>query len=819
MPLSNFPGTVKQDLIFAARTLLKNPGFTAAVAVSVALAIAANSTVFGIVNGLLLGALPVREPSRLVSLNQGRTFSYPDYIDYRDQTSRVFEGLTAHFPFIPANLGGVGEPERIWGQVAAGNYFSVVGVMPAIGRPFTPQEDGTPGRNPVVVLGNGLWRRRFGATRNVIGRQVLLNGRSYTIIGVMPPGFHGTERAMLADFWVPLAMHGQIMPDLAKDNAAGKRDNHWLMLNGRLKAGVSRQQAAAALNVIQRRLDDTYRKSEKPRDPIRLGDSGGLFGGADGFAIGFMAVLAVLVAMVLLIACANVANLMLARAIARQREIGIRLALGASRARLVRQLLTESVLLSVIGAAGGFALASGATVAISRFNLPLPLPIQFDFAPDARVLWFTAALAVLTGIVFGLAPALRATRPDLVAALKQQSTAFGGFRRLGMRNLLVVVQVALSLVLLAGAGLFLRSLQKAASIDIGMRPDRVLLMATNPKLSQYSPEKTRQYLAQLRARVSALPGVRSVSFLDSIPLSIGGTAFDLKAEGAAQGAPDAKPVNTDVYYAGSHFFETMGLPLLRGRDFDKQTDAGSVILNQKAAQRLFQNTDPIGRRLTAENQAYEVIGITRDFKSRTLGEEPAAAAFFYLEARPEDVLSFYGISIVVKTAGDPNAMIRPVRQEIAALDPDLAVSGTETMDQHLDKALLIPRLSAVLLGVFGAVGLTLATVGLYGVMSYSVRRRTREIGIRMALGARAGGVLRLVATQGLALAGIGVAIGLALALLVSRFAASLLYGVSAYDPLTFIVVPALLLAVAVLAVLLPARRAAKTDPLTALRYE
>jgi predicted permease len=519
--------------------------------------------------------------------------------------------------------------------------------------------------------------------------------------------------------------------------------------------------------------------------------------------------------MVLLIACSNVANLMLARAMARQREIGLRLALGASRRRLIRQLLTESVLLSAIGAVGGFALAAAATLAISRFTLPIPLPIQFDFAPDARVLWFTAALAVVTGLVFGLVPALRATRPDLVTALKEQTTAFGSSRRLGMRNLLVVVQVSLSLVLLAGAGLFLRSLEKASSIDIGMRPDRVLLMATNPKLSQYSPEKTSQYLARLRERVSALPGVRSVSYLDSVPLSIGGTSLDFKADGVK----DAKQIAADVYFAGSHLFATMGIPLLHGRDFDKQADAASIILNERMAQHMFPHADPIGRRIMESGKAYEVIGVAKNFKSRTLGEEPSDVAFLYLEARPEDVFSFYGISIVVKTAGDPNAMIRPVRQEIASLDPNLAVSGTETMREHVNGALLIPRLSAVLLGVFGAVGLTLATVGLYGVMSYSVRRRTREIGIRMALGARSGGVLGLVARQGLALAGIGVAIGLALALMGSRFAASLLYGVSATDPLTFIVVPALLLAVAALAVLLPARRAARTDPLRALRYE
>jgi predicted permease len=815
MPKSNFAGTVVQDLNYTARMLLKNPGFTAAVAVSVALAIAANSTVFGIVNGLLLGALPVREPSRLVCLNAGNSFSYLDYVDYRDQTGQVFEGVAAHFPFTPASLGGGGEPERIWGALASGNYFAVAGVQPALGRVFGPQEDAAAGGSPVVVLSHGLWRRRFGAAPSAIGRQAILNGQSYTIIGVMPAGFHGTDRAVLPDFWIPLSMYEQMMPDFAKDPIATKRDAHWLILDARLKPGVSREQAVAALNVVQRRQDDAYRKNERPRPSMRLATSGGLFGGMDRFAIGFMAVLGVVVGLVLLIACANVANLMLARAMGRQKEIGVRLALGASRSRLVRQLLTESIVLSLLGAVGGFVLAAGATTAISRFELPLPIPIRFDFRPDARVLGFTAALAVITGVLFGLVPALRATRPDLVTSLKEQGSAFGSFRRLGMRNLLVVVQVSLSLVLLVGAGLFLRSLQGASSVDIGMRSDNVLLMATDPKLNRYSEEKTRLYLSQLRQRVSALPGVVSVSYLDSIPLSIGGTSYDLKA----QGVKDAKPVNTDIYYVGSRFFETMGLPLLRGRDFDLRMDKAAVILNETLAKRMFPTADPIGQRVTADDKTYEVIGITKNFKSRTLGEAPAASAFLFLEAKPEEVFSFYGISIAVKTAVHPGTMIRPVREQIAALDPNLAVSNIETMREHVDKSLLIPRLSAVLLGVFGVVGLTLATVGLYGVMSYSVRRRTREIGIRMALGARSGGVLRLVAAQGLAVAGIGLAIGFALALAVSRFAASFLYGITPSDPLTFVVVPGVLLAVAVLAILLPARRAAKTDPLSALRYE
>jgi hypothetical protein len=528
----------------------------------------------------------------------------------------------------------------------------------------------------------------------------------------------------------------------------------------------------------------------------------------DRFAIGFMAVLAVLVGMVLLIACANVANLMLARAMARQREIGMRLALGASRRRLVRQLLTESVLLSLIGAVGGFALAAAATVAISRFTLPLPLPIKFDFAPDARVLWFTAALAVATGIVFGLVPALRATRPDLVIALKEQTTAFGSFRRLGMRNLLVVVQVSLSLVLLAGAGLFLRSLQKASSIDIGMRPRscvadghqsqaQPVFAGEDPPVSRPA---SRTCVRFARRTVGKLSRQRSSEHRRNVP------GFQGRWRQGREASHSRR------LFRRRALLRNHGPPVAARPRFRQADRRGVRHPEREDGAAHVSNADPIGRRVMESGKAYEVIGVAKDFKSRTLGEEPSDVAFLYLEARPEDVFSFYGISIVVKTTGDPNAMIRPVRQEIAALDPNLAVSGTETMDEHVDKALLIPRLSAVLLGVFGAVGLTLATVGLYGVMSYSVRRRTREIGIRMALGARSGGVLRLVAGRVWRWRGLAWRSASRLALMVSRFAASLLYGVSATDPLTFIVVPALLLAVAALAVLLPARRAAQDGP-------
>ena len=809
--------TVARDVSYAVRTCRKSPGFTFLVVVSIALGIAANTTVFSIVNAVLLGALPVKEPGRLVNFNEGESLSYPDYIDYQDQAKGVFTGVCAHFPLAPASLGGVGEPERIWGQLATGNYFSVVGVTPALGRGFLPEEDQVAGRNPVVVLSYGLWRRRFAADSGIVGKTVVLNNHGYTVVGVTPAGFHGTFRGIMPEFWVPLSMADQIMPDLTKDHLNEKRNASWLIVDARLKPGISRQQALAAVNVVKSRLDATYHKGENHLKPVRLSTSGDFPGEHAKYALGLMAVLMIVVGLVLLIACANVANLLLARASARQKEIGIRLAIGASRARLVRQLLTESILLSMAGAAGGFLLTMAAIHPISRFELPLPLPIAFTFTPDARVLAFTVALSVLTGIVFGLAPALRATRPDLVTTLKDQGGALGSYRRFGLRNVLVVVQVALSLVLLVGSGLFLRSLQNASSIDLGLRPENVLLMGVDPKLHHYSPEKTRQFVAQLRERVSALPGVVSVSFLDSVPLSIGGTSFDFKIDGGKNGSKEA---NANVYNVGTRFFETMRIPLLRGRDFRLQEGAERVaIINETMAQHLLPGEDPLGRRMRTEDKVYEIIGIAKNSKSRTLGEEPTAIVYLDLTQHPEEVFSFFGISILVKTAANPRTMTRAARAQVAALDSNLAVFGIETMQEHVNKSMLIPKLSAVLLGVFGVVGLVLATVGLYGVLSFSVRRRTREIGIRLAMGASATGVLRMVAHQGMLLAGAGLAIGLAISLALWRLAASLLYGISATDRVTFIGVPLVLLAVAVVATLLPARRASQVTPMEALRYE
>ncbi len=818
--------TLWQDVRYAVRTLSKTPGFALIIIISIALGIGANATVFSIANGLLWGVLPVRSPGRLVAFAQGETLSYPDFIDYRDQTTQVFEGgVCAHFPLVPASIGGKGEPERIWGQLVSGNYFSVVGVTPTLGRGIVPDEDKVLGRDAVVVLSHSLWQRRFGSDPGILGRTVMLNGQEYTVVGVTPAGFTGTDRGFITEFFVPLAMTEQIMPDLAKDQPRSKRDDQWVILNARLRPGVSRAQAAAAVNVVKKRIDDTYRKDQKehPR-PITLDPAGGLLAGSETPAASLMAVLMVVVGLVLLVACANVANLLLARATTRQREIAIRLAMGASRRRLVRQLLTESVLLSLSGAVLGFGLAAIAARAISRFELPLPFPIVFDFNVDLRVLAFTAALSILTGMLFGLAPALRATRPDLVASLKNESSVFGRIRGFGLRNSLVVVQVALSLVLLASAGLFLRSLQHASSIDIGMKPDNILLMAVDPKLHNYSPEKTRQFLSQLRERVSALPGVRSMSFVDTLPLSIGGSSYNFSAAGGKGGTK--QDVNADVYSVGAGYLETMGIPLLRGRDFSLKTDDEHVaIINVTMARHAFGDEEPLGRQMMVASQmgadkiSYTVIGVAADTKSRTLGETPQNCAYLFVEAAPEKVFSFFGISLAVKTSANPQSLVRPLRAEIAALDPTMAVFNTETMQQHVDKSMLLPRISATLLGVFGLLGLTLAAIGLYGVMSYSVRRRTREIGIRMALGANPHSVLALILRQGLTLTGVGLGIGLALALALGRFTASLLYGISGTDRLTLIAVSAVLFLAALVASLVPAYRAAHVAPSTALRYE
>jgi len=810
-----------QNLRFALRSLLNAPGFSCIVIISIALAFAANATVFSVANGLLWGVLPVKNSQDMVMFSEGRSFSYPDYIDYNAQSSEIFEGgVLAHFPLIPASMGGNGTPERIWGQTVSGNYFPALQIGMTLGRPILPEDDRTLGSEHVVVLSHALWKRRFNGNSGIVNQQVMLNGHSYTVVGIAPPGFYGLDRGIVSQFWVPLSMTEEMMPDLT-DMAGGRknRGSNWVMLNARLRTGVSRARAAVLVNVIKKRLDDTYRKDEKNHESLTLQSAGALIAGSITPAYALMGVLMGVVGLVLLVACANVANLLLARATGRQKEIAIRLAMGVGRRRLVQQLMIESLLLALAGAAIGFALAAVAARAISNFKLPLPFPIVFDFNVDLRVAAFTLGLSVVTALLFGLVPALRASNPDLVSSLKDSSPTLGREGRSRLRNSLVVVQVALSLVLLATAGLFLRSLGNASSIDIGFKPDRVLLMSVDPKLHNYSNEKTAEFLKQLREKTEAMPGVRSVSYMSVVPLSIGTADYDFEVPATKNHA--AKKSNANVNSVGTRYFETMSIPLLRGRDFNVQVDdEHAAIINEKMAADMFPGQDPIGQTFSDEKKAkYTVIGVARNSKLRTIGEQAVSCVYFFLNAAPQKAISFFGITVLVKTHGDPERASKALREQIGALDPNMAIFNSETMDDHVDKALLLPRVSALLLGIFGSVGLTLASIGLYGLMSYSVRRRTREIGIRIALGAKPPAVVRMVFRQGLLLTGIGLAIGLGISFAVGRFAASLLYGTSGSDPLTFLVVSVVLLATSGIAILVPAVRAAHVQPTIALRCE
>ncbi len=804
------------DLAYAFRGMRRAPGFTAVAAVSMALGIAASTTIFSMVNATLLGSLPVRDPGGLYTVSGGQTFSFPEYRDFRDQSGGIFDGLAGHFPFAPASLAGGQAPERVWGDLVTGNYFQVVGPPMALGRGVVPPEDSVPGRDSVVVLSDALWRRRFGANRGVIGSSVLLNGHRYTVIGVTAPGFHGTDRGIIVEFWAPLVQRSDFAADIAKD--VESRNTHWIVITGRLRPGVARRQAVAALNVVAAR----GRKSDRPEQhnvpPVTLTEAGGI-PGAGRFLAGFMAMLMVVAALVVLVACANVANLLLARGVERQREIGIRLSVGAGRGRLIRQLLSENLALAAIGAAGGFILAYAASRAITGLRLPLPLPFALDFTPDLRVLAFAALMAVCVSVLAGLVPACMATRLDLVPALKGAGSGSHLFRRFGLRNLLVGLQVTLSTVLVIGGGLFLRSLGSAASMDLGIRPEHVLTFAVDPKTAGYSDERLRQFLNQLESRAGTLPGVRSLAASNMLPLSFSQNSYPFHEAGAGEG----KPVDADVYSVTSPYFETIGIPLLRGRTFRNGTDLKqpTAVISQVMARRLFGARDPLGRIIGAgKDQTYEVIGVAGDSKSVTLGEEVKACVYTYLPRKAgEDLVSLLGMTVLVKTTANPLATLRPLEEELGKLDPNLAVFNAESLESHVTKAFLIPRLCAALFGTFGLLGLALAAVGLYGVAGYSVRSRTHEIGIRMAMGARPAAILWLVAARGMQIVVIGLSVGLAAAWGLSRFTASLLYGINPVDGLTFTAIPAVLFVTALVAVMIPARHAARLDPMRALRSE
>jgi predicted permease len=798
------------------RRLWKAPGVVLAVIVSVGLGIAANATIFSMVSRFVLSPAPVGDPNTLVALHtttRGECcnhFSWPLFSDLREQ-AKSFSGVSAYHDLLPASIGGHGEPERVWGQAATSNYFNVAQLGMTLGRGFTSEEE----RVPVIVLGHRLWQRRFGGDPSIVNKTILLSGNQFTVVGVAPPAFRGIDLPLDPEFWVPLGNLDQLLP---KTSNYESRDYHWLAVVGRLGPGVTRAQAAAELGVLAQRFAQAHAESEKDGG-FRFETAGSLSPRDKAAVMIFLGALAVVVLLVLCIACANVANLLLAQASGRQREMAVRLAVGATRGQLMRQLLTESVMLAIGGGLFGVVLSLWATRALSTFQTPAPVPLDLSLNVDWRVLLYTFAVSVGSGLLFGLAPAWAASRTILSSALKGEDMLARPGRRWTLRNVLVVAQIAMSLVLLCATGLFLRSFESVAGIDIGFRSQGLLMMSVDPREHGYTAERTVQLLGQLRERVAALPGVRSAACTDVAPLSLGNRSDGFSVEGRPETLDSNSTV--DLYMATAGYFDTMGISRIAGRDFANGGAAAPrvAVVNEAFVRQLFKNENPIGQRVSGGGVSYQIIGIVRNAKSRTLGEQQRPVLYRSLAQSVGSDPSFLGYTVVVRSAGDTAGLASAVRGEIRALEPALAVFNIETMEEHLRGALFLPRLAGTLFGVFGVVGLLLAAVGLYGVMSYSVSRRTREIGIRMALGAQPAGVKRLIVWQGMVLTLIAVVLGWGAAFAVTNLFTSILYGVRPHDLLTFTVVPVFLAGVAFLACWIPSRQAARVDPLVALRYE
>ena len=828
--------SVIKDIRYAIRGLLKRPGFTAIAVLTLALGIGANTAIFSVVNATLLRAIPVADPDRLVYVFNGppgSVFSYPDYAALRDQNN-VFDGLIA-WGGISASLNSNDQTDLATGAIVTGNFFDVIGVRPQLGRVFSTDDDKVPGGHPVVVISQGLWQRRFAGDPNIIGRQLLLNGHTFTVIGVVPAGFNGLQLGPIHDLYVPMMMQatmrpprggysGEMNPDLLQT-----RNNRWLFTVGRLKPGVSAEQAQASLSLIAKQLAETYEVNQGRSvsvSPFSEGDTPSTRRQLSSVAGLLMAV----VGIVLLIACANVANLLLARSSARTKEIAVRLAIGATRWRIVRQLLTEGVLLATLGGAAGLLLAWWVTRYLSAIP-PGALPLTPQFSIDRQVLFFTLGLSLLAGVVFGLAPALRASRPALVPALKDDAAAFFERTRLfGVRNLLVVTQVALSVVLLIAAGLFLRSLRQAQTIDPGFDAEKIVSLPLNINLLRYTKPQGREFYRQVLERVEAIPGVESASVARIAAVSgsssvrslliegRGGSGNQVRSEGGVASSGDAESVRSNV--VGPKYFQTMGIGLLQGRDFNSQDIENHppvVIVNDTFVRRHFPSEDALGKRLSfggPQGPWREIVGVVRTSKYASLGEAPTPVAYLPLAQNHET-----GMTLHVRTKVDPSTVAGAIRNEVQGLERNLPLGNPETMSARVANSLFAARIGAILLAVFGGLALLLASIGLYGVMAFAVARRTRELGIRVALGARPGDVFRLVLRQGMTLVVVGLVIGVGVAAMVTRLLSAFLYGVSTRDTLTFIAIPVLLTLVALLACYVPARRATKVDPLTALRYE
>jgi predicted permease len=805
-----FIDTLFQDLRFGLRMLLKSKGFTAVAALSLALGIGANTAIFSLLDALLLKTLPVKNPEQLVFVG-GLDYHYPDPV-YREMSEKntVFSGIFT-YNWVEATVNDGSQAERVSAQLVSGDFFTVLGVGPHLGRVFTDADDKTPGAHFVTVISYDYWRGRFGADPNIVGKKISINTRPFTIIGVSAQGFNDVDVGAAPALRVPM-----MMKDLMQD----PRNDTPVM--ARLKPGISIEQAQVAADILFQNIVRAYGANSlsnrySDASHIELSSAGRGVSALEirGRYLQPLILLLCLVGMVLLIACLNVANLLLARAAARRKEIAVRLAVGAGRLRLIRQLLTEGFLLAALGGALGLVFARMGTDLLIGF-----MPLTREIKLDMRMLGITLAVTVLTGVLFGLAPALQATRFDLIPALKNDAVGMAaGRRKWELRRLLVVLQVALSLVLLVCGGLFVRSLQNLKAVDLGYTSDQIVSMSLALGRGGYKTDQQLRFYQQLSERLTALPGVKSATYTNSMPLEpkpYGKEEGEFEVPGS-HSPPNEKPTAL-MHPITPQFFATFGIPLLSGRDFNWQDSVGRiykvVIVNDRFARYFFGNENPLGKRISVAGFEFEIVGVVGNARLSSLKETMSRTVYY-----PAFTALLANQRLCVRARGDAGALIAAIRNEVRRLDPNLPVYDIKTFADQIDESISRERMIALLSSFFGLFALLLAGLGLYGVMAYAVSRRTREIGIRMALGAQAGDVLWLALRETLLLVSIGLAIGLPAALAATRLTRGMLFGLTENDPLTIALATLVIMAIAALAGHLPARRATKIDPMMVLRQE
>ena len=819
---------IGQDIRFALRTMRKAPGFTIVAILTLALGIGANTAIFTVVNAVFFNPIPVTDAGHLVSLfttdqrNQGglRNFlpvSFPNGDDIRHRAQSLSDVALFTFGLVSMTING--QPDQYFTQIVSGNYFDVLGVHAEIGRTFRPDEDAQPGAGPVIVLSHGLWERKFASDQGVVGKTVLLNGQGFTVIGVAPRGFQGTGVLGGPDMWVPMSMHDQILSGFAKRFFNERRFLGFFAV-GRLKPGATLEQTKGELNIIGNALEHDFPVPNKGRNftalpllqstvnPNQRGD----YAKYSSFMMG-------VVGLILLIACANIANLLLARASGRKREMSIRLAMGASRSRIMAQLLTEATVLAIAGGVLGLGLAVVGRNLLWKFRPPFLLQSDLSLALDARVLLFTLGIALLTGLIFGLVPALQASRPDLVSELKERVGGEAVSRRwFSWRSLIVGAQVALSLVALVAAGLFLMSLRNTQATDPGFDTQNLAMASFDLGSLNYDPARIKEFHRRALETVQAVPGVKAATLSSNIPLFNPGFLRSVFPEGV-EGSTNRNGVLTNVDSVASDYLKTMGIPLVRGQGFDSSVREDSpkvAIINETAARRFWPNEEATGKRFKffGDDTFTQVIGVARDSKYGTLGEDPTPYMYLPLIQVPSPAVTLF-----FRSNADPSVVLGNVRGQLQALDRNLPLTNVWPIGEVISQALWASRFEAGLLAIFALIALLLCAIGIYGVVGYTVRQRVREIGIRMALGAQRRDVLWMVLGQSSITLGIGLGVGLIGSYFVSKWITTLLFSVNATNPVPFAVTALLLALVGLLASYIPARRAAKVDPMVALHYE